>query len=146
MGRNPKIRKIYYIYCDGEMVEVSEEVYRLYYGSKRSELYQHEKESKNKVVYFSDVEHENIDNMLIDYSVDVERQILSDLLIQTIKREFTKKEFEIIDGLYIQGMSMRELAEKLGISYNAVLKRKNRVYPKIKNFLEKYYEKGGQKG
>lgn len=58
-------------------------------------------------MYFSNIEHENIDDMLIDYSVDVERQILSDILIQTIKKEFTEKEFEIIDGLYIQGISMR---------------------------------------
>lgn len=96
-------------------------------------------------MYFSDIEHENIDDMIIDYSVDVERQILSDMLIQTIKREFTEKEFEIIDGLYIQGMSMRtgrEARNKLQCGFEA----KNRVYPKIKNFLEKYYEKGGQKG
>jgi len=61
-------------------------------------------------VYFSNIEHENIDDMLIDYSVDVERQILSDILIQTIKKEFTEKEFEIIDGLYLQGMEYERVS------------------------------------
>jgi len=143
MGRTPKEKESYYIYCDGRWVECTEEVYRVYYQGKRSAKYQEEKDKKNGKVTFSEIEAERKLNMvdtLADDSIDIERQVSSDLLMQTLKRVFTEKEYEIIEGLYIQGRSLHDLAAELGINVNAVRKRRDRLYPKLKKFLEKYYE------
>ncbi len=71
MGRTPKERESYYIYCEGRWVECTEEVYRVYYQGKRSAKYQEEKDKKNGKVTFSEIEAErqlNIAETLADDS------------------------------------------------------------------------------
>lgn len=46
-------------------------------------------------------------------------------------------ERELIDRLYFQGQTVREVAMSMGIYPNAVHKRKTRILEKLKNFFEK---------
>ena len=125
------------IFREPNPAQCTEEVYRAYYQERRSAKYQVEKDKKNGKVAFSEIEAERKTSMadtLADDSIDIERQVSSNLLIQTLKRVFTEKEYEIIEGLYRQGRSLRDLDDELGINVNAVRKCQDRLYPKLKKF------------
>ena len=143
MGRAPKKKEQYFIYIEGQKVEVTEEVYRVYYAGRNTEDYQQKRDEKNGLLYFSDMESEDMgsaEGLLVSPEISPERKISSDLLMADIRKTFSEKECEIIEGLYIRGLSMRELARNLSININALEKRRDRLLPKLKKFLQKYLE------
>lgn len=47
-------------------------------------------------------------------------------------------ERELVDRLFFQGQTEREVAAEIGIYRNAIHKRKNRILEKLKNFLKNF--------
>ncbi len=77
---------------------------------------------------------------IIDEDADVEAAVMLNLDIQTLRRALkalTKEEYAIIYFLYLvpNPISEKEIAKHLGISQQAVSKRKNAIFSKIKNFF-----------
>ena len=134
MGRIPKERSKYIIFIEGTSVEVTREVYRVYYSGNRAERYQAERDQHHGLLRMSELE-----GQLTDADTNVEQAVQSTILLDAIKSTFTVKEYEIIDGLYLRRLSLRELARELGIHVYAAQKRRDRLYPKLRKFLEKYF-------
>ena len=134
MGRIPKERSKYIIFIEGTSVEVTREVYRVYYSGNRAERYQAERDQHHGLLRMNE-----LDGQLTDADTNVEQAVQSTLLLDAIKSTFTVKEYEIIEGLYLRRLSLRELARELGIHVYAVEKRRDRLYPKLRKFLEKYF-------
>ena len=134
MGRIPKERSKYIIFIEGTSVEVTREVYRVYYSGNRVERYQAERDQHHGLLRMSELE-----GQLTDADTNVEQAVQSTMLLDAIKSTFTVKEYEIIEGLYLRRLSLRELARELGIHVYVVEKRRDRLYPKLRKFLEKYF-------
>ena len=134
MSRIPKERSKYIIFIEGTSVEVTREVYRVYYSGNRAERYQAERDQHHGLLRMSELE-----GQLTDADTNVEQAVQSTMLLDAIKSTFTVKEYEIIEGLYLRRLSLRELARELGIHVYAVEKRRDRLYPKLRKFLEKYF-------
>ena len=73
-------------------------------------------------------------------SESVEETVLRRLQYAQLHRALSMlsaDERELIDRLYFQNQTVREVAMGMGIYPNAVHKRKNRILRKLKNFFEK---------
>jgi len=134
MGRIPNERSKYIIFIEGTSVEVTREVYRVYYSGNRAERYQVERDQHHGLLRMNE-----LDGQLVDADTNVEQTVQSSMLLDAIKSTFTVKEYEIIEGLYLRRLSLRELARELGIHVYAVEKRRDRLYPKLRKFLEEYF-------
>ena len=65
----------------------------------------------------------------------MERMEREELLAAVARLE--RSEMEIIQGLFYEGKTERNLAQKYGLSQVAIHKRKQRILEKLKNILEK---------
>lgn len=70
----------------------------------------------------------------------VEETVLRNLQYEKLHKALSilsEDERELMDRLFFQGQTEREVAENMGVYRNAVHKRKNRILLKLKKILEK---------
>lgn len=70
----------------------------------------------------------------------VEETVLRNLQYEKLHKALSllsEDERELMDRLFFQGQTEREVAENMGVYRNAVHKRKNRILQKLKKILEK---------
>ena len=96
--------KEYYLYVNGQRVKVSEQIYKVYWREKEHEKYLEQVDKKNHLLFFSSLEHDGnfVDN-LADESVDVEKIIETQILIETVRKAMSRlndEEREIIELFY----------------------------------------------
>ena len=131
----------YYIYVDGEPVEVSPDVYHVFYGMKDQEKEQEQKKARNGVLsydaidsngmlgreLFSDIRNPTLDERLI--SAEVHQKLTCAL------EALPRKERELIEAIYYQGIPAFEYANKIGLTTRAVDKRRVKILSKLKSFM-----------
>ena len=87
--------------------------------------------------------YERLQEMAVQFPEEnrsVEDQILKKIECEQLHKfllELSKEEQWLIQELYFEERTERDLAEELKIYHNAVHKRKNRILKKLKNILEK---------
>ena len=98
--------------------------------------------SHTSLEIIQDLESEAIsgEQIIPSLSMSVEDEIMKrmereELLAAVAKLE--RSEMEIIQGLFYEGKTERNLAQKYGLSQVAIHKRKQRILEKLKNILEK---------
>lgn len=96
--------KEYYLYVNGQRVKVSEQIYKVYWREKEHEKYLEQVDKKNHLLFFSSLDHDGnfVDN-LADESVDVEKIIETQILIETVRKAMSRlndEEREIIELFY----------------------------------------------
>ena len=127
--------KEFFIVIDGEKVPVSEEVYRAF----KRPLWTERKRRQVRA------EHERSLDMFMDEGLDipsddalvdeiVEDKLMLDMLFAALA-ELTDDERGLIDALFFDEKSEREVAREVGISQPAIHKRRNRILEKLKNLL-----------
>ena len=126
-----------YIWLNGEKVYVSEEVYHAYYRPIWREVKQ--KEVRDDMEYslnaLEDSGFEAVsDEKLIEEIV--EDKLLLDMLFQALA-ELTEDERSLIDALFYEDKSEREIAAETGVPHPTIHSRKNAVLKKLKKWLEK---------
>src|SRR6056297_1239564 len=122
-------RKRFYIPIDGKFYETNEIVYRTYYSMDRRERYLEERDIKEGVKTFTDL---NIgtyrpEEMISDKSVDIENEITNKIMIEAVLEAITildEEEKWLIQELFFCGKSEREIAKGIGISKTGVHHRK----------------------
>lgn len=134
--------KKYYWIIDGKYYEVSKETYQKYKRehdhSKRLQKYE------NEVVVLSldavtTGEH-SLSEIISDTETNVENEAIQNVMIEKLKialAGLSTEELSLINMLYSDLKSEREIAAILGISQKAVNKRKHRILERLKKFLEK---------
>ena len=135
--------KKYKIKVQGQLVEVSKEVYLAFYKMRRQEQAQRERDTYNRCIQYAALDSEELlgEDMLLDQStLSVEEQaiaaILSEKLHARIKM-LSDKEQRLIRDLYFEELSERELAQKMGLPYMTVHNRKVKVLRKLKKMMDK---------
>ena len=132
--------KEYYLYVNGQRVKVSEQIYKVYWREKEHEKYLEQVDKKNHLLFFSSLDHDGnfVDN-LADESVDVEKIIETQILIETVRKAVSRlndEERDIIERLYFNDETLRAVAKTQNISHPALIKRRDKILEKLKKFIE----------
>ncbi len=134
--------KNYYIKVPGALVEVTEEVYLTYYRMHRRCSAVQEKDTYNGVTSYDALDTEDmlgVDNIPDSNSPSVEDLAMDNLLrkkLQFCLSQLTFPEQFLIHALFYEQKTEREYAKTLGISQNAVNKRRHKVLDKLRRLME----------
>jgi RNA polymerase sigma factor (sigma-70 family) len=138
-----KDRNQFFIPVNGQLVVVTVEVYNEYYKMSRRERYLEERDlAKGKVLY-SDMD---ADEMLGEEAIpdlettSVEQTVLDAIMVEKLRKclvLLSEDERALVDVLFFEGYSEREVASLIGISQKGVNKRKSKLLAKLKKLLEK---------
>ena len=134
--------KEYYLYVNGQRVKVSEQIYKVYWREKEHEKYLEQVDKKNHLLFFSSLDHDGnfVDN-LADESVDVEKIIETQILIETVRNAVSRlndEERDIIESLYFNDVTLSSVARSKKVSYQAIQWRKNNILKKLKVILKEF--------
>lgn len=134
--------KEYYLYVRGQKVKVSEDIYKVYWREKEHEKYLEQVDKKNHLLFFSSLDHDGnfVDN-LADESVDVEKIIETQILIETVRKAMlglNDEERDIIERLYFNDETLSSVARSKKVSYQAIQWRKNNILKKLKVLLKEF--------
>lgn len=134
--------KEYYLYVRGQKVKVSEDIYKVYWREKEHEKYLEQVDKKNHLLFFSSLDHDGnfVDN-LADESVDVEKIIETQILIETVRKAMSRlndEERDIIERLYFNDETISSVARSKKVSYQAIQWRKNNILKKLKVLLKEF--------
>ena len=99
-------------------------------------------DKKNHLLFFSSLDHDGnfVDN-LADESVDVEKIIETQILIETVRKAVSRlndEEREIIERLYFNDETLSSIARGKKVSYQAIQWRKNNILKKLKVLLKEF--------
>ena len=125
--------KEYFIELNGRQIPVSKEVY---YAFKRPAWKERKRsqvraEKELSLEAFADAGFEiPSGEALVDEIV--EDKLLLDMLSKALS-ELTEEERVLIDELFFNDKSEREIAREIGVSQPAIHKRRNRILEKLKN-------------
>ena len=134
------MEKEYYLYVRGQKVEVSEDIYKVYWQEREHEKYLEQVDRKNHLLFFSSLDHDGhfIDN-IIDESVDVAKIVETQMMIEALRNAISKlndEERDIIERLYFNDETLRSVAKLKSITHPALMKRRNKILEKLKKFIE----------
>ncbi len=136
------MEKEYYLYVRGQKVKVSEDIYKVYWREKEHEKYLEQVDKKIHLLFFSSLDHDGnfVDN-LADESVDVEKIIETQILIETVRKAMSRlndEERDIIERLYFNDETLSSVARSKKVSYQAIQWRKNNILKKLKVLLKEF--------
>ncbi len=125
----------------GMLMEVSPEEYRTFYQERRRQKYLKEQSIANRDISYDMLTTEdcNGENILADDAPEVPAQVEEHIMLDKLRTSLAllpKEDMELINGLFYQGKSERELAKLLHVSCVTVHNRKKRILQKLKKLLE----------
>ena len=134
--------KEYYLYVGGQKVKVSEDIYKVYWREREHEKYLEQVDRKNHLLFFSSLDHDGnfVDN-IIDESVDVEKIVKTQMMIEAVRNAISKlndEERDIIERLYFNDETLSSIARGKKVSYQAIQWRKNNILKKLKVLLKEF--------
>lgn len=133
--------KRFFIPAEGKLVEVSEEVYRAYYGMDRRERYLEERDLQNGLVSYNTLDsptRKGEGAMPSCIAPSVEDQMLASELLTLLHRCISvlpRAERELIQAIYFEGMTEKEYAKKIRLTQSGVSRRRKKILSKLKDLL-----------
>ena len=132
--------KEYYLYVRGQKVKVSEDIYKVYWREREHEKYLEQVDRKNHLFFFSSLDHDGhyADN-IVDESVDVEKIVETQMMIDTVRKAISRlntEERDIIERLYFNDETVRSVAKLKSITHPALIKRRNKILDKLRKLIE----------
>ncbi|MDY2794087.1 sigma factor-like helix-turn-helix DNA-binding protein [Peptostreptococcus porci] len=136
--------KEYYLYVNGQKVKVSEQIYKVYWREREHEKYLEQVDRKNHLLFFSSLDHDGhfVDN-IVDESVDVEKIVETQMMIESLREVISKlnaEERDIIERLYFNDETLSSIASERKVSYQAIQGRKNSILLKLRKFIEEKFK------
>lgn len=136
--------KEYYLYIGGQKVKVSEDIYKVYWREKEHEKYLEQVDRKNHLFLFSSLDNDgHFEENIIDESVDVEKIVETQMMIEAVRNAISRlnaEERDIIERLYFNDETLSSIAKRKKVSYQAIQWRKNKSLQKLKLFLEEFFK------
>jgi RNA polymerase sigma factor (sigma-70 family) len=127
--------KEYFVVIDGENVPVSEEVYRAFkrplWAERKRRQVRAEWELSLDALMGEGLEFQS-DDKLVDEIV--EDKLLLDMLMAALA-ELTDNERGLIDALFFDEKSERELSKETGVPQKTINNRKQAILKKLKKFF-----------
>lgn len=132
----------YMIKIQGDLIEVSEDVYYAYFRMERQERWQEEKKQVHDVLSYDALDNEEIvgAEMIPDLtSPSLEENVISRELKDRLHHAVAalpRAERDLIYAIYFEGKSEREYAKQQGCSQNKIYKRRIKILSKLRMFLD----------
>lgn len=131
----------YVVTVDGEDVEVTPEVYEAYAQADRRERYGYERD-EGVLLSLDRLEEDGMQlTWLTDQNVEsAEDTAIQETMIARMMEALDKlepEERELIELLFFEGVSIRELARRAGMHLHAIQYRRDKVLEKLRIFLSK---------
>ncbi|MEY8376464.1 sigma-70 family RNA polymerase sigma factor [Lachnospiraceae bacterium 56-18] len=130
-----------FIPVQGCLLEVVKEQYTDFYRDKERWRYLQKLDTKNSLVSldgFMDGEGVPLD-FLVDEAVDVAETVVNAVMVDRLKAALpllSDSEQTLIHAIFFDGLSEREVGERLGITQSVVNKRKARILIKLRTIIE----------
>lgn len=130
-----------YIRVNNDLVEVSSEIYTVFYQMKRHEKYLLEAEVKQGVMLYSNLDTDNYsgENLIIDKSQNIEKEVIDKIMYSKLRealKALDSDELKIIKGIFFSNKSERQLSKDMGIPQRTINYKKQKVLSKLKSLLE----------
>ena len=128
---------------DGRWVEVNEKIYNEYSKSKRRERYiNYEKKSLSldyiderlveRISYIQNAG--DLSELYINKEMYKKREETLEKVLKLIKT-LPSNEKDIVEKIYLQSISITEIAKEYGVTYKTIVHRKNKAISKIRKLL-----------
>lgn len=133
--------KQYQLLVEGQLIEVTKEVYTAYYKALRRETYQIEQLQNNGVFSYNALDNGEIvgETMFSDpKSLSIEEELINKEYLKRLLmciKELSLDEQNLIRAIYYENESLRELARKMNVSKSAIHYRHKQVLEKLKNLM-----------
>lgn len=89
--RKIKMRKNYFLFVNGKKVEVSEEIYKVYWQEKNHEKYLKQVDRKNHLLFFSSFDHDgHFEDSIVDEGFDVDKIVQTQMMIEAVRDALSK--------------------------------------------------------
>ena len=128
---------------DGRWVEVNEKIYNEYSKSKRRERYINYEKKSLSLDYIDERLVERISYMqnagdlselYINKEMYKKREETLEKVLKLIKT-LPSNEKDIVEKIYLQSISITEIAKEYGVTYKTIVHRKNKAISKIRKLL-----------
>jgi RNA polymerase sigma factor (sigma-70 family) len=135
----------------GEKIPVSEKVYQTYSKGKRRERYMQndvkvgriDVDMENQKVTFVDSKEDSIERLLEQGVCFLDEQAVEDivcdnamlLLLNKAKEILDEEELKLIDAVYDEELTYRQVGDMFNISHVAAQKRHNKILDKLRKFF-----------
>ena len=132
----------YMIKIQGDLIEVSEDVYYAYFRMERQERWQEEKKQDHDVVSYDALDNgetvgaEAIQDMK---SPGMEELVIANELkerLHNIVSALPKPERELIQAIYFEDIPVSDYAKRVGMSHRGINKQRKRILSKLKMLLD----------
>lgn len=148
MCKTQKIR------INGKPVEVSTEIYDIYIQGERKSRYFTDDLKREKIIVNQEKEtvtfipsrEDSFDRLkdenkiqFMDDSESVENKVLKTLMIEKLFKSLElldSDERKIIDAIYYEGKTEREISAETGIPQKTINNRKRKILAKLKKFMD----------
>ena len=130
-----------FIPIQGCLLEVVREQYTDFYRDKERWRYLQKLDTKNRLLSldgFTDSEGNPLD-FITDEAVDIAETVVNAVLVDRLKAALpllSDSEQELIQAIFFDGLSEREVGARLGITQSVVNKRKARILIKLRKIIE----------
>jgi len=137
---NPDIRSLRFIPIDNRMYEATPEQYRKWKSEMNRAYYLRRIAKNTEIVSFTRYKDGEllVDQMTSDRSIDVEEVALESCMAAALHIALDKlsaADRDLIGAIYFHNMSDQEYGKKLGISRQAVRKRRMKALARIKKLM-----------
>lgn len=132
----------YMIKIQGDLIDVTEDVYHAYFHMERQERTQGEKQQRNDVFSYDALDDGEIvgAESIVDMATpSLEEQAITNDLHERLHHAVAalpRSERELIRAIYFEGKTEREYARQQGCSQNKVFKQRVKILSKLKMFLD----------
>ena len=132
----------YLINIQGQLIEVSPDVYYVYFRMRRQEQWQEEKKKEHKVLSYDALdtgESQGIENIEDTTAPTMEEIVSARELRDRVRNAIAllpKAERELIQAIYYNELSEREVAAREGVSQNKINKQRQKILSKLKLILD----------
>ena len=133
--------KKYIIIIRGNQVEVSREIYQAYYGMERHTRTLDEKDQRHGLVRYSNLDTPELSGeaMIPDHNaVSTEDAAIAHILCDKLHRclkLLPKGDQKLLNAIYFEGLSERELAKQSGVPQSTINDRRRRSILRLKKFF-----------
>lgn len=136
-----KKEKKYFIPVNGKLYETTKEIYEAYYQMERRERYLEERDLKNGVLNFGDIDDANYsaEEKIVDENTSIETEVIDKILYRAVldaMSSLSEEENWLIQELFFYGKSQRQLSKEQDIPLMTIHNRKEKVLEKIRKILK----------
>ncbi|WP_455530648.1 RNA polymerase sigma factor [Ruminococcus sp.] len=137
----PEGERAYFINLGYAVMETTKTEYKNFYKEYRRERYVDEEAQRAGNVSLNDIDSDELDGIgvVVDTSEPFEEKVHRQLMIEKLSKGMAilnDEEKALIEMLYFDGMSERQITEVTGIARTTLNYRRNRIMKKLSDFFE----------